>query len=49
MLVTYDNLMKDWDENDFILSRNVPTFVAVNAAFLVQDEGALVVLEPIPK
>ena len=28
MLVTYDNLMMDWDENDFILSRNVPTFVA---------------------
>lgn len=28
MLVTYDNLAMDWDENDFILSRNVPTFVA---------------------
>lgn len=28
MLVTYDKLMMDWDENDFILSRNVPTFVA---------------------
>lgn len=28
MLVTYDNLVMDWDENDFILSRNVPTFVA---------------------
>lgn len=28
MLVTYDNLMMDWDENDFILSRNVPKFVA---------------------
>lgn len=28
MLVTYDNLMMDWDENDFILSRNVPAFVA---------------------
>lgn len=28
MLVTYDNLTMDWDENDFILSRNVPTFVA---------------------
>lgn len=28
MLVTYDNLMMDWDENDFILSRNVSTFVA---------------------
>ena len=28
MLVTYDNLMMDWDENDFILSRNVPTIVA---------------------
>lgn len=28
MLVTYDKLVMDWDENDFILSRNVPTFVA---------------------
>lgn len=50
MLVTYDNLMMDWDENDFILSRNVPTFVAGiheydGVAVFFRDDIAFLVLD----
>lgn len=50
MLVTYDTLMMDWDENDFILSRNVPTFVAGiheydGVAVFFKDDIAFLVLD----
>lgn len=50
MLVTYDNLAMDWDENDFILSRNVPTFVAGiheydGVAVFFRDDIAFLVLD----
>lgn len=50
MLVTYDNLVMDWDENDFILSRNVPTFVAGiheydGVAVFFRDDIAFLVLD----
>ena len=50
MLVTYDNLTMDWDENDFILSRNVPTFVAGiheydGVAVFFRDDIAFLVLD----
>lgn len=50
MLVTYDNLMMDWDENDFILSRNAPTFVAGiheydGVAVFFRDDTAFLVLD----
>ena len=50
MLVTYDNLVMDWDENDFILSRNVPAFVAGiheydGVAVFFRDDIAFLVLD----
>lgn len=50
MLVTYDNLVMDWDEKDFILSRNVPTFVAGiheydGVAVFFRDDIAFLVLD----
>lgn len=50
MLVTYDNLTMDWDENDFILSRNVSTFVAGiheydGVAVFFRDDIAFLVLD----
>lgn len=50
MLVTYDNLTMDWDENDFILSRNVSAFVAGiheydGVAVFFRDDIAFLVLD----
>lgn len=50
MLVTYDNLAMDWDENDFILSRNVSAFVAGiheydGVAVFFRDDIAFLVLD----